>query len=100
MIANRPDWCISRQRTWGVPITLFVNKQTGEPHPDTERLLEEVAKRVEKQGIDAWFSLEPSELLGDAAADGQPGAVVPQYQSAHAVVIDDFNDVSRPQSHV
>jgi isoleucyl-tRNA synthetase len=67
MVDSRPDWCISRQRTWGVPITLFVNKQTSELHPDTQRLMEEVAVRVEQAGIDAWFELEPSELLGDSA---------------------------------
>jgi isoleucyl-tRNA synthetase len=69
MVANRPDWCISRQRTWGVPIALFVHKQTGELHPRTGELLEAVAQRVEKTGIDAWFDLDPAELLGGEAAD-------------------------------
>ncbi len=69
MVKNRPDWCISRQRTWGVPIALFVNKQSGELHPDTIGLIETVAKRVEKGGIDAWFEIEPAELLGKAAQD-------------------------------
>jgi len=69
MVENRPDWCISRQRAWGVPIPLFVHKQTGEAHPETERLIEEVAKRVEARGIDAWFDLEPEELLSAQAAD-------------------------------
>ena len=67
MVENRPDWCISRQRSWGVPIALFVEKQTGEAHPDTERLIEEVARRVETGGIDAWFDLKPEELLGSTA---------------------------------
>nr|VFJ48956.1 MAG: Isoleucyl-tRNA synthetase [Candidatus Kentron sp. FW] len=67
MVENRPDWCISRQRSWGTPITLFVHKETGEPHPDSVRLVEEVAKRVEARGIDAWFDLEPEELLGPDA---------------------------------
>ena len=65
MIAGRPDWCISRQRTWGVPIALFVDKTTQLPHPRSEELFEEVAERVEKDGIDAWFSLDAKDLLGD-----------------------------------
>jgi isoleucyl-tRNA synthetase len=68
MIANRPDWCISRQRNWGVPIPFFLNKQTGELHPRTVELMEEVAKRVENEGIEAWFKLDAAELIGDEAA--------------------------------
>jgi isoleucyl-tRNA synthetase len=64
MIENRPDWCISRQRTWGVPIALFIHRQTGELHPRTSELIEQVAARVEVAGIDAWFALESHELLG------------------------------------
>ncbi len=67
MIENRPDWCISRQRTWGVPIPLFVHKRSGELHPRTQELLEAAAARVERGGIDAWFSLDPAELLGAEA---------------------------------
>jgi isoleucyl-tRNA synthetase len=67
MIKDRPDWCISRQRTWGVPITLFVHKQTLELHPRTQELIEEVARRIEKDTIEAWFDLDPRELLGDDA---------------------------------
>jgi len=63
MVADRPDWCISRQRTWGVPITVFVNNKTGELHPETTRLIEEAAKRVEQGGIDAWFDLDAKELI-------------------------------------
>jgi isoleucyl-tRNA synthetase len=67
MMENRPDWCISRQRTWGVPIAFFVHKETGELHPRTEELIEEVAQRIEKAGVDAWFELEAAELLGSDA---------------------------------
>ncbi len=69
MVESRPDWCVSRQRTWGVPIALFVHKSTGELHPETSQLIAKVAEKVEQGGIDAWFDLEPAELLGDSAAD-------------------------------
>ncbi|MFT5134436.1 MAG: isoleucyl-tRNA synthetase, partial [Gammaproteobacteria bacterium] len=68
MVNNRPDWCISRQRTWGVPIAVFIHRETQELHPDTSQLLEKVARRIEEGGIDAWFDLDPQELLGDDAA--------------------------------
>jgi isoleucyl-tRNA synthetase len=64
MIESRPDWCISRQRTWGVPIPLFIHKHSGELHPRTQELITAAAALVEQGGIDAWFSLEPRELLG------------------------------------
>jgi len=67
MIANRPDWCVSRQRNWGTPIPFFLDKETGEPHPRTPELIEAVAKRVEQGGIEAWFALDPKELLGAEA---------------------------------
>ena len=58
MLISRPDWCISRQRTWGVPIALFVHKETGELHPQTLQLMEQVAQRMEQKGVDAWFDLD------------------------------------------
>ncbi|HDR0870859.1 isoleucine--tRNA ligase [Pasteurella multocida subsp. multocida] len=64
MVENRPDWCISRQRTWGVPVALFIHKETEELHPRTVELVEEVAKRVEQKGIQAWWDLDTAELLG------------------------------------
>ena len=67
MVAGRPDWCISRQRTWGVPIALFVDKADQQPHPRSVELMEEVARRVEKDGVDAWYALDARELLGDEA---------------------------------
>ena len=63
MIKNRPDWCVSRQRNWGVPMPLFVHKESGEPHPRTLELLESVALQVEQQGIEAWFSLDDAAFL-------------------------------------
>jgi isoleucyl-tRNA synthetase len=65
MIENRPDWCISRQRTWGVPITIFVHKETSELHPKTAELFEVIAKKVEQQGIDAWFELSDEDIASD-----------------------------------
>ncbi|WP_292975664.1 isoleucine--tRNA ligase [Nitrosomonas sp.] len=67
MIKNRPDWCISRQRNWGVPMALFVHKETQALHPRTRELLEKVAKLVEQQGIEAWFNLDIAELLEEEA---------------------------------
>ena len=67
MMKTRPDWCVSRQRNWGVPIPFFLHKETGKPHPRTAELIELVAQRVEKAGIEAWFSLDPAELLGAEA---------------------------------
>ena len=67
MIRNRPDWCVSRQRNWGVPMPFFVHKETGELHPRSAELLEQVALRVEQDGIEAWFSLNSVDLIGTDA---------------------------------
>lgn len=67
MVENRPDWCISRQRTWGVPITLFVHRETEELHPDSVSLMARVANRIEQEGIQAWWDLDAAELLGEEA---------------------------------
>lgn len=67
MITDRPDWCVSRQRSWGVPMAFFAHKETGELHPRSIDLLEEVARKIEKKGIEAWFSLDKKELLGEEA---------------------------------
>ncbi len=69
MVGNRPDWCISRQRFWGVPITLFTHKQTGELHPKTQGLFTKVADKIEKNGIEAWFEADIEDYLGDEAKD-------------------------------
>lgn len=68
MVADRPDWCISRQRVWGVPLALFTHKATGELHPKSAELLDRVADLVQTRGIDAWYDLDPKQLLGDEAA--------------------------------
>ncbi len=69
MVDGRPDWCISRQRTWGVPIALFIHRISGEPHPRSVELMGQVAALVETGGIDIWYSLDPASLLGDEAGD-------------------------------
>ena len=69
MVEGRPDWCISRQRTWGVPIALFTHRLTGEIHPRSVELMQQVADIVQEQGIDAWFDLDSASLLGAEAAD-------------------------------
>jgi len=70
MIENRPDWCISRQRNWGVPLPFFMHKETGELHPRTLEIMEEVAKMVEEKGIESWATASPEDFLpADEAAD-------------------------------
>lgn len=68
MVEGRPDWCISRQRTWGVPITLFIHNETDELHPNSMEILEKVAKEVEQKGIQAWWDIDATELLGEEAS--------------------------------
>jgi len=100
MVENRPDWCISRQRTWGVPITLFVHRESGELHPRTPELFEAVARRVEEKGIDAWFELDPAELLGDEAGDYEKvtDTLDVWFDSGvtHACVLDRRPELKRP----
>ncbi len=100
MVEGRPDWCISRQRTWGVPIALFVDKDTGDLHPDTAALIEKVAERVEKEGIQAWYDLDAAELLG---SDAEQFVKVPDtldvwFDSGvtHACVVDAREDLVGP----
>lgn len=69
MIKNRPDWCVSRQRNWGVPMPLFVHKETGEPHPKTAELLEQAALLTEQTGVEAWFSLDGAAFLATHAPE-------------------------------
>lgn len=67
MIADRPDWCVSRQRTWGTPLTLFIDKDSGEPHPDTVNIMRQVADLIEKQGMEAWLDVKVEDFLADDA---------------------------------
>ena len=68
MVEDRPDWCISRQRTWGVPIALFFDRESGQPHPRTPELMLHAAGLIERDGVDAWYALDPATLLGDEAS--------------------------------
>ncbi len=66
MLESRPDWCISRQRTWGVPIALLVHNATGELHPNTQEIIQQVALLVEEKGVQAWHDAEISDLVEDS----------------------------------
>ncbi|MBD3820906.1 MAG: isoleucine--tRNA ligase [Thiotrichales bacterium] len=100
MVEDRPDWCISRQRFWGVPITIFVHKVTGEMHPDTLALMEKVAQMVEENSIDAWYDLDVTTLLGDEADDYEQVTDILDvwFDSgvSHYAVLDQREDLSSP----
>lgn len=100
MIESRPDWCISRQRTWGVPLGLFIDRQTQEPHPDTSQLLNALADLVEKEGVDVWYADDIATRLG---VDGERYEPVPDILDvwfdsgvSHHCVLDRYTQLSRP----
>ncbi|HMB59739.1 MAG TPA: isoleucine--tRNA ligase, partial [Xanthomonadales bacterium] len=100
MVQNRPDWCISRQRTWGVPITLFIHRQTGELHPDTNSLMQKAADLVEKEGVDCWYSDGIFERLGVDENDWEQVTDILDvwFDSgvSHRCVLDEREELNRP----
>ena len=100
MLGSRPDWCISRQRYWGVPIAVFIHKQRGTPHPRTAELIEQVAQKIEQIGIEAWFTLDPKELLEDDTDNYKKVEDVLDVWfdsgTTHACILDTRNELRRP----
>ncbi|HAQ32525.1 MAG TPA: isoleucine--tRNA ligase [Rhodospirillaceae bacterium] len=103
MVESRPDWCVSRQRAWGVPLTVFVNKENGEPLRD-EKVLERIVTAVAEEGADAWFSGDPARFLGgdhDPEAYQQVTDILDVWfdsGSTHAFVLEDRDDLASPAS--
>jgi isoleucyl-tRNA synthetase len=100
MIEGRPDWCISRQRHWGVPIAIFVHKETHELHPRSVEILESVAKLVEQEGVDAWFGRDAAAFIGEDAPhyDKVQDILDVWFDSgvSHYCVLDHREGLSRP----
>ena len=100
MVENRPDWCISRQRTWGVPITLFVDKQTRDLHPDTVALMERIADHVEQHGVDSWYADDVFERFGvDAEQYEKVGDILDVWFDSgvsHRCVLDERDELRSP----
>ncbi len=100
MVADRPDWCVSRQRSWGTPIALFIHKDSGEAHPDTVNLMRRVADEVEQRGIQAWNEIDISDYLGDDAEDYVKSSdtldVWFDSGSSHAAVMDHHPELHSP----
>lgn len=103
MIETRPDWCVSRQRAWGVPITVFVDKRTGEPLRD-QGVIDRIAEAVEQEGADVWFTSEPSRFLGpdhDPSNFDQVTDILDVWfdsGSTHSFVLESREDLNWPAS--
>jgi len=100
MIEGRPDWCISRQRTWGVPITVFIDKVSGELHPDTVAMMETIAGRIESDGVDYWFE---DRVFTDLGVDPEQYERVTDILDvwfdsgvSHRCVLDEREELQRP----
>jgi isoleucyl-tRNA synthetase len=100
MVETRPDWCISRQRTWGVPLGLLIDRETQNPHPETPRLLEKLAGIVETEGVDAWYQAGIIERLGADPDQYEPVSDILDvwFDSGvtHHCVLDQYDQLSRP----
>jgi len=100
MIEGRPDWCISRQRTWGVPITLFVHRHSGELHPQTDALMYKAADLIEQQGVDCWYEDDIYRQLGVDETDYEQVTDILDvwFDSgvSHRCVLDERVDLQRP----
>ncbi|MGA0265686.1 MAG: isoleucine--tRNA ligase [Lysobacterales bacterium] len=100
MVESRPDWCISRQRTWGVPITLFIHRSEGTLHPDTTALMHMAAELVESEGIDCWYREDIYERLGvDENEYEQVRDILDVWFDSgvsHRCVLDDRDYLGRP----
>jgi isoleucyl-tRNA synthetase len=100
MIAGRPDWCISRQRTWGVPITLFIDRETERPHPDTGALMYKAADLIEEHGIDCWYEDDIYQRLGvDESRYAQVKDILDVWFDSgvsHRCVLDEREELRRP----
>jgi isoleucyl-tRNA synthetase len=100
MVANRPDWCISRQRTWGVPITLFVDREDGSLHPDSDALMHKAAALVEQEGVDCWYADDIYRRLGvDEARYEKVTDILDVWfdsGASHHCVLDDRPELARP----